>query len=81
MVGGDGLDMQGVFICRGEDDYWVAECPSLPGCISQGKPQAEAITNIREAIEGWVETAQAHSQVVPEGTFAGISPSQLLELL
>lgn len=34
----------------GEDGYWVVECPSIPGCISQGKTRDEAIENIREAI-------------------------------
>lgn len=58
--------MREVVIYRGEDGYWVAECPSLPGCVSQGKTKAEAIANIREAIEGWIETAKAHNQVVPD---------------
>ena len=35
----------------GEDGYIVAECPVLPGCISQGRTRAEALANIREAIE------------------------------
>ena len=52
--------MRAVVLHRGEDGYWVVECPSLPGCISQGKTRADAITNIREAIEGWIETAKAH---------------------
>lgn len=34
----------------GEDGFWVAECPSIPGCISQGKTRDEAAENIREAI-------------------------------
>jgi len=40
----------------GEDGWLVAECPSLPGCVSQGRTEAEAIDNIREAIQGWLET-------------------------
>jgi predicted RNase H-like HicB family nuclease len=44
-----------VTLTEGEDGYIVAECPSLPGCVSQGKSQAEAVTNIREAIEGILE--------------------------
>jgi predicted RNase H-like HicB family nuclease len=32
----------------------VAECPALPGCVSQGKDEQEAITNIKEAISGWL---------------------------
>lgn len=35
---------------RDEDGVWVAECPSIPGCISQGKTREEALANIREAI-------------------------------
>jgi predicted RNase H-like HicB family nuclease len=46
--------MRQVIIYPGEDGYWVAECPSLPGCLSQGKTKAEAMTNIREAIRGYV---------------------------
>jgi len=61
--------MRAVVIRRGEDDYWITEVPSLPGCISQGKTKPEAIANIREAIEGWIETATAHGQQVPEEDF------------
>ena len=45
--------MRQVIIYPGEDGYWVAECPTLPGCISQGKTREEAIQNIREAIDGY----------------------------
>ncbi|HLD85037.1 MAG TPA: type II toxin-antitoxin system HicB family antitoxin [archaeon] len=40
-----------VIIKKGEDGYFVATVPSLPGCISQGKTEAEAKENIKEAIE------------------------------
>jgi predicted RNase H-like HicB family nuclease len=40
---------------RDEDGVWVAECPSIPGCVSQGKTREEALTNIREAIAGCLE--------------------------
>jgi len=45
--------MHKVIIYPGEDGYWVAECTTLPGCISQGKTKAKARANIREAIEGY----------------------------
>jgi predicted RNase H-like HicB family nuclease len=45
--------MHKVIFYPGEDGYWVAECLSLPGCISQGKTMKEARANIREAIEGY----------------------------
>jgi predicted RNase H-like HicB family nuclease len=37
---------------RDETGMIVAECPAIPGCVSQGKTEAEALANIREAIEG-----------------------------
>ena len=39
----------------GEDGYVVASCPSLPGCHSQGRDRAEALANIKEAIEIYVD--------------------------
>ena len=39
-----------VTIDRDEDGVWVAECPSIPGCVSQGKTKAQAIKNVKEAI-------------------------------
>jgi predicted RNase H-like HicB family nuclease len=35
---------------RDEDGIWIAECPSIPGCVSQGSSREEALSNIREAI-------------------------------
>jgi predicted RNase H-like HicB family nuclease len=42
-----------VILTTDEDDWIVAECPELPGCVSQGKDEAEALKNIREAMAGW----------------------------
>ncbi|MEO1144642.1 MAG: type II toxin-antitoxin system HicB family antitoxin [Cyanobacteria bacterium J06638_22] len=39
-----------VVLDRDEDGVWVVECPSVPGCVSQGQTKAEALENIREAI-------------------------------
>jgi predicted RNase H-like HicB family nuclease len=39
-----------------EDGIFVAQCPALPGCISQGKTYEEAMTNIRDAIQGYLES-------------------------
>ena len=46
--------MRQVVVYPGEDSYWVAECPSLLGCVSQGRTKHEAIANIKEAIEGYI---------------------------
>ncbi len=45
-----------VIMRKGEDGYYIAECPFLEGCVSQGKTVEEALKNIREAIELWIET-------------------------
>ncbi|MBI5476554.1 MAG: type II toxin-antitoxin system HicB family antitoxin [Ignavibacteriales bacterium] len=61
--------MRQVIIYPGEDGFWIAECPSLPGCISQGKTKEDALTNIREAIEGYVEALKEDNLPVPEEHF------------
>ncbi len=58
--------MRQVIIYPGEDGYWVAEAPSLPGCISQGKNTEEAITNIKEAIEAYINALKEDCIPVPE---------------
>ncbi|OGC85108.1 MAG: hypothetical protein A2W07_00840 [candidate division Zixibacteria bacterium RBG_16_43_9] len=44
-----------ITIFRDEDGMYIAECPSIPGCINQGKTQREAEKNIREAIKECLE--------------------------
>ncbi len=39
---------------KAEDGYYVVECPALPGCVSQGKTEREALENVREAIQAWL---------------------------
>jgi predicted RNase H-like HicB family nuclease len=43
-----------VTLDRAEDGWIVAECPALPGCVSQGRDDKEALDNIREAITAWL---------------------------
>jgi predicted RNase H-like HicB family nuclease len=52
-----------------EDGGWVAEVPSLPGCVSQGETKEEALNNIREAIEAWIDAAKETGISVPAETF------------
>ena len=40
-----------IIIVRDETGAWIAECPSIPGCFSQGATKEEALANIREAVE------------------------------
>ena len=64
--------MRQVVIYRGEDGYWVAECPSLPGCISQGKTKEKAVANVKEAIDGYIEALKEDGLPVPEERFETI---------
>jgi len=61
--------MRQVMLYPGEDGYWVAECLSLPGCVSQGKTKDDAIRNIREAIEGFELTLREDGLPVPPEKF------------
>lgn len=61
--------MRQAIIYPGEDGYYVAECPSLPGCVSQGQTREEAITNIREAIRAYVAALEEDGLPVPEEHF------------
>ncbi|MGO8702595.1 MAG: type II toxin-antitoxin system HicB family antitoxin [Candidatus Brocadiia bacterium] len=61
--------MRQVIIYPGEDEFWIAECPSLPGCVSQGKTREEAITNIRDAIEGYVAALKEDGLPIPVERF------------
>lgn len=54
-----------VTLVPGEDGFIVAECPSLPGCVSQGKTKDEALKNIKEAIEGILEVRQQMNSPIP----------------
>ena len=54
-----------VYIEADEDGIFVAECPSLPGCISQGKTREEAINNINDAITGYIESLKKHGEAIP----------------
>jgi antitoxin HicB len=58
-----------VIIEQDEDGMFVAECPALPGCISQGVSRAEAITNIRDAMEGYLESLRKHGEPVPPSIY------------
>ena len=49
-----------------EDGFWVVECPSLPGCQSQGETREEAIQNIQEAIRGYIGALEEDGLPVPE---------------
>jgi predicted RNase H-like HicB family nuclease len=61
--------MRQVIIYPGEDGYWVVECPSLPGCISQGATKEEAVGNIKEAIRGYVAALAEDNLPIPEDRF------------
>lgn len=61
--------MRQVIIYPGEDRYWVAEVPSLPGCLSQGRTREETVDNIREAIRVYVAALEQDGLPVPEDCF------------
>ncbi len=61
--------MRQVIVYPGEDGYWVTECPSLPGCVSQGKTREESLVNMKEAIQGYITALEEDGLTVPEEHF------------
>ena len=61
--------MRQVLVYPGEAGFWVAECPSLPGCVSQGESRESALSNIKEAIEGYVAVLEEDGLPVPVENF------------
>jgi predicted RNase H-like HicB family nuclease len=64
--------MRQVIIYPGEDDYWVTEVSSLSGCISQGKTREESVTNIKEAINAYINALMEDGISVPEERFEAL---------
>ncbi len=58
--------MRKIILYPGQDGYWIAECPSLPPCVSQGKTKEEAIANIKEAIQLYLDVLQDEGRAIPE---------------
>jgi predicted RNase H-like HicB family nuclease len=54
-----------VLVEQDEDGYFVAEVPSLPGCVSQGDTREDALMNVREAIAGYLESLEEHEEPIP----------------
>ena len=61
--------MRQILLSHGDDGYWVAECPSLPGCISQGKTREQAIANAKEAVDAYIAALEADGLPIPEEHF------------
>ena len=58
-----------IIIEEDEDGMFIAECHSLPGCISQGKTRKEALNNIKDAIKGYLESLKKHNDPIPPSIY------------
>ena len=54
-----------IILEQDEGGIYVAECPSLPGCISQGKTRTEALSNVKDAIKGYIDSLKKHNEPIP----------------
>ena len=54
-----------VLIEQDEDGMYIANCPSMPGCISQGSTRKEALENIEDAMNGYLESLKKHQEPIP----------------
>lgn len=61
-----------VIITQDEDKIYIAECPALPGCISQGETREQALENINDAIKGYLESLKKHNEPIPPSIYEEI---------
>ncbi len=54
-----------ILIEKDERDVFVAECPSLPGCVSRGMTCSKALENSQDAIKGYLESLKQHGEPIP----------------
>jgi antitoxin HicB len=54
-----------VILTRDEDGIFIAECPVLAGCVSQGQTREEALENIRDAVKGYLASLKKHHDSIP----------------
>ena len=54
-----------ILIEQDEDGIFIAECPCLPGCVSQGRSRKEVLKNIQDAIKGYLESLEKHNEPIP----------------
>jgi predicted RNase H-like HicB family nuclease len=64
--------MRQVILYPGEDGGWVVECPSLPGCISEGDTREEAIVNIKDAIAEYIRALEEDNLPIPDEKFEAL---------
>ena len=58
-----------VIVEEDEDGMFVAECPILPGCVSQGKTRKESLANIKDAIKGYILSLKKHNEPIPPSVY------------
>lgn len=61
-----------IFVEQDEEGIYVVECPSLPGCISQGRTRSGALANIQDAIKGYLESLKKHNEPIPPSIYEEI---------
>lgn len=61
-----------VIITQDEDGIYIAECPALPGCISQGETREQALENFNDAIRGYLESLKKHNEPIPPSIYEEI---------
>lgn len=58
-----------IIVEKDEDGFFVVECPTLPGCVSQGKTRREALRNIKDATTGYIESLKKHNEPIPTSIY------------
>ncbi len=66
-----------VYLESAEEGGYIASCPALPGCVTQGETKEEALEMVKDAIEGYIASLRKHGEPIPQGIEEGIEVEKL----
>lgn len=67
-----------VYLERAEEGGYIASCPQLPGCVTQGETVEEALAMIKDAIQGYIASLQKHGEPIPPGIEENIEAAKVI---
>ena len=67
-----------VYLEAAEEGGYIASCPQLPGCVTQGETVEEALAMVKDAIQGYIASLQKHGEPIPQGIEENIEPAKVI---
>lgn len=67
-----------VYLEAAEEGGYIASCPQLPGCVTQGETVEEALAMVKDAIQGYIASLQKHGEPIPQGIEENIEAAKVI---